>query len=86
MFLHLSEIAGDVKPGVTVSRGQVLGKSGNTGHSFAPHLHYQLQTSDGKILDPFSSFDTDRRTLPADQKAAFDSTVQKDDQLLDAGR
>jgi len=56
MFLHLSEIAGDVKPGVTVSRGQVIGKSGNTGHSFAPHLHYQLQTGDRKILDPFTSF------------------------------
>ena len=30
--------------GAHVSRGEVVGKSGNTGHSFAPHLHYQLMT------------------------------------------
>lgn len=83
LFLHLSEIAPEVKPGATVSRGQVIAKSGNTGHSFAPHLHYQLQTSDGKIVDPFSSFDTDRRALPADQKAAFTETMQKLDPLLE---
>jgi murein DD-endopeptidase MepM/ murein hydrolase activator NlpD len=84
MFLHLSEVAPEVKPGATVSHGQVIAKSGNTGHSFAPHLHYQLQAPDGKILDPFSSFETERRALPADQKSAFESTVQKDDQLLQA--
>jgi murein DD-endopeptidase MepM/ murein hydrolase activator NlpD len=83
LFLHLSEIAPEVKPGATVSRGQVIAKSGNTGHSFAPHLHYQLQTSDGKILDPFSSFETDRRALPADQKAAFSEAIQKFDPLLE---
>jgi murein DD-endopeptidase len=83
LFLHLSEIAPEVKPGATVSRGQVIAKSGNTGHSFAPHLHYQLQAPDGKILDPFASFDTDRRALPSEQKAAFEETIHKLDPLLE---
>jgi murein DD-endopeptidase MepM/ murein hydrolase activator NlpD len=83
MFLHLSEIAPEAKPGSTVSRGQVIAKSGNTGHSFAPHLHYQLQAPDGKILDPFVSFDTDRRALPAGEKAAFEETIRKFDALLE---
>lgn len=38
---HLSKIS--VKVGQTVSRGQVLGKSGNTGKSTAPHVHYGEQ-------------------------------------------
>ncbi len=41
LFLHLSEPS-SLASGAHVSRGEVVGKSGNTGHSFAPHLHYQL--------------------------------------------
>ena len=41
LFLHLSEPS-SLAAGAHVSRGEVVGKSGNTGHSFAPHLHYQL--------------------------------------------
>lgn len=37
-FAHLSEIA--VRVGQKVSRGQYLGKSGNTGISSGPHLHF----------------------------------------------
>jgi murein DD-endopeptidase MepM/ murein hydrolase activator NlpD len=38
---HLSKIS--VKVGQTVNRGQFLGKSGNTGKSTAPHVHYGEQ-------------------------------------------
>jgi len=82
LFLHLSELAPEVKTGATVSRGQVIAKSGNTGRSFAPHLHYQLEASDGKILDPFASFETDRRALPAAERTGFEETMHKLDGLL----
>lgn len=40
IFGHLSKI--DVKPGQKVKRGQTIGKSGSTGRSSGPHLHYEI--------------------------------------------
>ena len=40
-----------VKEGERVSAGQVIALTGNTGHSTAPHLHYQLDR-DNKTIDP----------------------------------
>jgi len=84
-FLHLSEVPEDLRPGDRVTRGQVVAHSGNTGHSFAPHLHYQLVSTSGKILDPFESHGTARRALADDQKAAFDAEVARLDSLLARG-
>lgn len=38
-YCHLSSIA--VRPGDLVQRGGLLGRSGDTGRSTAPHLHYE---------------------------------------------
>jgi murein DD-endopeptidase MepM/ murein hydrolase activator NlpD len=86
IFLHLSEVEKRVHPGAHVERGQLIAHSGNTGHSFAPHLHYQLMSPAGKVLDPFASHETYRRALPADQKAAFAAEVARLDKLIDLGR
>jgi hypothetical protein len=40
LYAHLSEAM--VKPGDKVIHGQVIGKTGNTGASTGPHLHWQL--------------------------------------------
>jgi len=39
-YLHLSKIL--VRKGQRVERGNVIGKSGNTGNSTGPHLHYEF--------------------------------------------
>ena len=39
-YAHLSKIL--VKPGDKVLRGQIIGETGNTGGSTAPHLHYEV--------------------------------------------
>ncbi len=49
LFGHLSTI--QVKVGDTITRGQVIALSGNTGRSTGPHLHYTLFYGD-KTLDP----------------------------------
>ncbi len=42
LFLHLDELPRSLKVGDRFAVGSMLGRSGNTGRSFAPHLHYQL--------------------------------------------
>ncbi|RKH03828.1 M23 family peptidase [Corallococcus sp. CA053C] len=82
LFLHLSELPRTVQAGMRVSAGQVLAQSGNTGHSFAPHLHYQLMQGEDRVLDPFDQHKTFRGALVATQKASFEAEVQRLDGLL----
>jgi murein DD-endopeptidase MepM/ murein hydrolase activator NlpD len=41
LYLHLSEV--NVSVGDTISQGQIIGKSGNTGYVCGPHLHFTFQ-------------------------------------------
>lgn len=83
MYLHLSEIPKSVKVGDTVKRGQPFAKSGNTGHSFAPHLHYQLMKG-STVIDPFVSHKTARASLPSEDRAGFDGAVARFKALMPA--
>lgn len=51
MYGHLSRIV--VAVGKAVEPGEVLGLSGNTGRSTAPHLHFEVRRS-GLSLDPLT--------------------------------
>lgn len=74
-FLHLN-VTG-VKAGQTVKAGQEIGKSGNTGRSFAPHLHYEIVDSNGRVLDPLKVHEQTRRTVPEASKAAFAAEIER---------
>ncbi len=74
LFLHLSELPKTIQAGSQVKRGDVIAKSGNTGHSFAPHLHYQLMKGD-TVLDPFESHSTHRISVATDDRAALDDAM-----------
>jgi murein DD-endopeptidase len=81
-FLHLSE--NKVKQGDRVAAGQVVALSGNTGHSTAPHLHYQLDRGD-KTIDPLEYHGTVRRSLSGDQVAALQRDVASYETMLAQG-
>jgi murein DD-endopeptidase MepM/ murein hydrolase activator NlpD len=85
IFLHLSKVADEAKPGERVAAGQVVAHSGNTGHSYAPHLHYELHASNGQVIDPWKSHATTRRKLADDQKSTFELEAKRLDELLDLG-
>jgi murein DD-endopeptidase len=68
-FLHLSSFAKGVHAGAAVKKGQLLARSGNTGRSSAPHLHYQLERPDGRTVDPLRVHRSERRKLPQEKVA-----------------
>jgi murein DD-endopeptidase len=78
-YLHLSQV--DVKVGQRVGKGDVVGLTGNTGHSTAPHLHYELDRN-GTILDPVDYHGTYRRTLGAEDQAGFEAERERLDAIL----
>lgn len=81
-FLHLSDTR--VKPGQALAAGAVVGLSGNTGRSTAPHLHYELEQG-GRTVDPAKYHGTRRRALSAADKARFVAERERLDAFFGAG-
>ena len=52
-YSHLQEIM--VKKGQKVQQSEIIGRVGNSGTSFAPHLHYEVIV-DGNYVDPINYF------------------------------
>lgn len=47
-YLHMSQLL--VSTGERVSRGQMIGRSGNTGNSAGPHLHFDIKVPSPIVL------------------------------------
>jgi murein DD-endopeptidase MepM/ murein hydrolase activator NlpD len=77
IFLHLSELPKTLTVGTKVKTGEVIAHSGNSGHSFAPHLHYQLMSASDRVLDPFEVQPTKKVNLAAAEKPALTEQVTK---------
>jgi murein DD-endopeptidase MepM/ murein hydrolase activator NlpD len=53
VLAHLSRVAGGLKRGQRVRRGEVVGFSGNSGRSTGPHLHFEIRSLPGRLpIDP----------------------------------
>lgn len=57
-YAHLSRIL--VKAGQAVTAGAVIGKSGNTGRSTGPHLHYEIREGE-RAVNPMTYIQAGRR-------------------------
>lgn len=53
VYSHLDKVVAE--PGKRVSRGDIIAFSGNSGLSFAPHLHYEVKFR-GRAVDPLNYF------------------------------
>jgi peptidase M23-like protein len=51
VMMHMQPGSVTVKVGDRVATGQVIGKLGNSGDAFGPHLHYQLQSGPQLFYD-----------------------------------
>ena len=84
LYLHLSRVL--VKPGQIIKAGQKIAESGNTGRTFAPHLHYEIQhrKNRNRIYNPFKSKHHKyyTRKIPTDYLKQFHSLVKQYDSLL----
>jgi len=84
ILLHLDKVL--VKPGDTFKQGDHIADVGNTGRSFAPHLHYQLQKEPGRtraILDPIKFHGTVDWKLPEKEISAFEKSRNGFDKMME---
>ena len=84
-YLHLSRVL--VKRGQYVKQGTLIGESGNTCRSFAPHLHYEVR-SRGKKNIVYNPFDfkyhkTYHRNISDQARDEFQKTISYYDAFYD---
>lgn len=70
LYAHLSKIDSRIKVGSYVKQGRLIARSGNTGLSTGPHLHFGLYKNN-RPLDPLGSIKTTRSELSHRQKQKF---------------
>jgi murein DD-endopeptidase len=81
-FLHLNEVLPETKPGKVLEAGTEIARTGNTGRSTAPHLHYELHAKSGKLLNPFNVHETRRVKLEGEDLTVFTAHRDKLDRWL----
>jgi len=52
-YAHLDSFVEGIQPGVSVTKGQIIGFVGSTGRSTGPHLHFELY-KDQQYINPLS--------------------------------
>lgn len=75
VYMHLSKLS--VRPGQRVKQGAVIARSGNTGISTGPHLHYEVRIG-GRAVNPLRvKLDNQRVELNSKSRKAFAASIKK---------
>mgnify|MGYP003606073004 CR=1 FL=1 len=74
VYGHMLGFAPGLQPGMTVSRGDVVGFVGSTGRSTGAHLHFELQV-DGKPVNPITHPELKRAQLRGPEFERFRKQV-----------
>lgn len=83
-YLHLSEVLKEV--GQKVLPGEQIAKSGNSGKTTAPHLHYQVNLGQkGKVINPLTHHKTVIEMLNDKELENFRKLVVEFDSLMKRG-
>ena len=67
MYWHMKSGSVAVEVGQTVVCGDTLGLVGSSGNSSMPHLHFELQDSEGRVIDPYAGPASQPETWWVDQ-------------------
>ncbi|MGK7391208.1 MAG: peptidoglycan DD-metalloendopeptidase family protein [Candidatus Cyclobacteriaceae bacterium M2_1C_046] len=81
-YLHMSKIAGGIKPGTRVKQGQVIGYVGSTGLATGPHLCYRFWLN-GRQVDALKVNLPPSAPIKADHKEAYEKVKMEVIERLD---
>lgn len=75
VYMHLSKLS--VRPGQRVKQGATIARSGNTGISTGPHLHYEVRIG-GRAVNPLRvKLDNQKVELNSKSRKAFAASIKK---------
>lgn len=81
-YAHLSRFAGGMRPGRSVSQGDIIGFVGMTGTATGPHLHYEVRIA-GQPRNPVTAKLPGSPPLPVAQRQHFKEQTAAWTRLLD---
>jgi len=84
LYLHLSRVL--VKSGQFVNQGDKIAETGNTGRTYAPHLHYEIKSRGKKkiVYNPFNfkHIKSYNKKVPLEDRESFQKIVSRYDSIL----
>jgi len=79
-YAHLSRYAKNIKAGIKVRQGQIIGYVGRTGRATGPHLHFEL-LQNGKHINPQKITQLPKTALQGKTLVAFKRFKEKIDKM-----